>query len=195
MNNPGVLIVFSGPSGAGKDTVLKELLALNKNLCLSVSATTRSPREGEQDGKDYFFLSRERFEEMIRADQMLEHAVYCDNYYGTPRGPVDEALAAGKDVILEIEVNGASQIIRKCPGCVSIFLMPPSIAVLEHRLRKRQTEDEQTIQKRLAKAREEMSHASSYGHVVVNDALEKAVADIDAILRAEKQKRSDEDQK
>lgn len=186
MNKPGVLIVFSGPSGAGKDTVLKELMAGEPNIVLSISATTRAPREGEQDGKDYFFLTRPQFEEMIQQGEMLEHAEYCDNYYGTPRRPVEEALAQGKDVILEIEVAGASQIIRSCPGCVSIFLMPPSLEVLENRLRRRQTDSEEAIQKRLAKAKEEMGHASAYSHVVVNNELDKAVAEVAAILRSHK---------
>ncbi len=182
MNKPGILIVFSGPSGAGKDTVLKELLAADPNICLSVSATTRAPREGEQDGKDYFFLTRPQFEEMIQKGEMLEHAEYCDNYYGTPRRPVEEALAQGKDVILEIEVAGASQIIRDCPRCVSIFLMPPSLEVLENRLRRRQTDNEEAIEKRLAKAKEEMAQAAVYDHVVINDELEKAVAEVASIL-------------
>lgn len=186
MNKPGVLIVFSGPSGAGKDTILKELLASDPNISLSVSATTRAPREGEQDGKDYYFLTRRQFEDMVQKGGMLEHAEYCDNFYGTPRRPVEEALSQGKDVILEIEVAGAAQVIRSCPGCVSIFLMPPSLEVLEKRLRRRQTDSEESIQKRLAKAKEEMSHASAYDHVVVNNELDKAVAEVAAILRSHK---------
>ncbi len=184
----GVLIVFSGPSGAGKDTVLKALMASNPNIRLSISATTRPPREGEKDGEDYFFLTCQQFTQMIQNGEMLVHASYCDNFYGTPRRPVEEALAAGRDVILEIEVEGAEQVLRTQPGCVSIFLMPPSLEVLESRLRQRQTDDEQSIQKRLNKAREEMERASAYDYVVVNDQLAKAVGEIDAILHRQKKK-------
>lgn len=186
MNEKGLLVVFSGPSGAGKDTVLKRLLELNDNLCLSVSATTRAPREGEADGKDYFFLTRGQFEGMIEKGELLEYASYCGNLYGTPRAPVEEALAQGRDVILEIEVKGAGQVMQNMPGCVSVFLTPPSLEVLEQRLRSRQTESEEAIQKRLAIAREEMGHAAEYGYRVVNDSVERAAQEMLGLLREEK---------
>lgn len=185
MKNKGLLIVFSGPSGSGKGTILHEVLASDPSVMLSVSATTRSPREGEENGVNYFFIQKEEFEEMIANDGMLEHACYCGNYYGTPRKPVEEALDAGKDVILEIEVQGALQIKEKFPECVTIFILPPSMEVLDHRLHKRQTEDEPTIQKRLAQAKEELKMAPEYDYAVVNGELETAVEDMKAILRAE----------
>ena len=185
MKNKGLLIVFSGPSGSGKGTILHDVLEQNPSVMLSVSATTRSPREGEQDGVNYFFLSKNQFEQLIADGGMLEHACYCGNYYGTPRKPVEEALKNGKDVILEIEVQGALQIKQKFPECITVFILPPSMEVLESRLRRRQTEDEETIQKRLAKAKEELTFAKQYDYVVVNGELKTAVDDMQAILRAE----------
>ncbi|MDD6175454.1 MAG: guanylate kinase [Firmicutes bacterium] len=185
MKNKGLLIVFSGPSGSGKGTILHDVLEQNPSVMLSVSATTRSPREGEQDGVNYFFLSKNQFEQLSADGGMLEHACYCGNYYGTPRKPVEEALKNGKDVILEIEVQGALQIKQKFPECVTVFILPPSMEVLESRLRRRQTEDEETIQKRLAKAKEELTFAKQYDYVVVNGELKTAVDDMQAILRAE----------
>ncbi len=185
MKNKGLMIVFSGPSGSGKGTILQEVLKDDSSVMLSISATTRLPREGEQNGVNYFFLQKEAFEEMIANDGMLEHACYCGNYYGTPRKPVETAMEEGKDVVLEIEVQGALQIKKKFPECITIFILPPSMEVLEHRLRKRQTEDEPTIQKRLAQAKEELKLAAQYDYVVVNGELETAVDDMKAILRAE----------
>ena len=185
MKNKGLLIVFSGPSGSGKGTILHDVLEQNPSVMLSVSATTRSPREGEQEGVNYFFLSKNQFEQLIADGGMLEHACYCGNYYGTPRKPVEEALKNGKDVILEIEVQGALQIKQKFPECITVFILPPSMEVLESRLRRRQTEDEETIQKRLAKAKEELTFAKQYDYVVVNGELKTAVDDMQAILRAE----------
>ena len=152
---------------------------------LSVSATTRAPREGEQNGVNYLFLGKNQFEQMIADGGMLEHACYCGNYYGTPRKPVEDAMKNGKDVILEIEVQGALQIKQKFPECVTVFILPPSMEVLENRLRRRQTEDETTILKRLAKAKEELDFAAQYDYVVVNGDLKTAVDDMKAILRAE----------
>lgn len=185
MKNKGLLIVFSGPSGSGKGTILHDVLEQNPSVMLSVSATTRSPREGEQEGVNYFFLSKNQFEQLIADGGMLEHACYCGNYYGTPRKPVEEALKNGKDVILEIEVQGALQIKQKFPECITVFILPPSMEVLEGRLRRRQTEDEETIQKRLTKAKEELTFAKQYDYVVVNGELKTAVDDMQAILRAE----------
>lgn len=186
MKNKGLLIIFSGPSGCGKGTLMKELLARNDNVFLSVSATTRSPREGEQNGVHYYFLTKERFEELIAAEGMLEHACYCGNYYGTPKAAVEEKLNEGKDVILEIEVQGALQVMHKRPDAVSIFVLPPSAAELEHRLVGRNTEDRETIEKRLTQAKEEMKYAAQYDYAVVNDDLSEAVNELEAILAAEK---------
>ena len=186
--NEGLLVVISAPSGGGKGTILKELFAKDDNLVLSVSATTRSPRPGEEHGKQYYFLQKEEFEELISQGKMLEYAQYVGNYYGTPREPVEQWMAQGKDVVLEIEVQGGAQIKKLMPGCVSIFILPPSMEVLEKRLRGRGTEDEATVRKRLEKAREEIPHAKDYDYVVFNDRLEDAVEDLRAILRAEKRK-------
>lgn len=188
--NKGLLVVISAPSGGGKGTILKELFSRDGNLKLSVSATTRRPRPGEKHGEQYYFISREEFESLIAEGKMLEHAEYVGNYYGTPRGPVEEWTAQGKDVILEIEVQGGAQVKRLMPECVSIFILPPSTKVLEERLRGRGTEQESTVQKRLETARREIPQASEYDYVVYNDRLEDAVEDIQAILRAEKLKYS-----
>lgn len=184
MAKQGLLVVISGPSGAGKGTIVHELLAQDHNLCVSVSATTRSPRPGEVDGTHYYFMDKAKFTQLVETDGMLEHAVYCDNFYGTPRGPVDAARAAGRDVILEIEVQGAMQIKQKCPDCITIFILPPSREVLEKRLRDRGTEDEATVQKRMSQLEREIAAAAQYDFSVVNGALEDAVADVQAILRA-----------
>ena len=186
--NEGLLVVISAPSGGGKGTILKELFAKDGNLVLSVAATTRSPRPGEEHGKQYYFLQKEEFEELISQGKMLEYAQYVGNYYGTPREPVEQWMAQGKDVVLEIEVQGGAQIKKLMPGCVSIFILPPSMEVLEKRLRDRGTEEDATVRKRLEKAREEIPHAKDYDYVVFNDRLEDAVEDLRAILRAEKRK-------
>lgn len=186
----GLLVVVSAPSGGGKGTILKELFARNDNLRFSVSATTRNPRPGEENGKQYYFMSREEFEGMIREGKMLEHAQYVGNYYGTPRGPVDKWIGEGRDVILEIEVQGGAQVKKLMPECVSVFILPPSMAVLGERLRGRGTEDEETVLKRLETARQEIPCAKDYDYVVFNDRLEDAVEDILTILRAEKLKYS-----
>lgn len=190
MAGKGLLLVISAPSGGGKGTILKELFAQDDNLRLSVSATTRAPRPGEEHGKQYYFISREEFESLISQNKMLEHAEYVGNYYGTPRDPVEEWLAAGNDVVLEIEVQGGAQVKKLMPECVSIFILPPSMKVLEDRLRGRGTEAEETVQKRLSTARREIPQAKEYDYIVFNDRLEDAVDDIQAILRAEKLKYS-----
>ena len=184
----GLLLVISAPSGGGKGTILQELFAQDETLRLSVSATTRGPRPGEEHGKQYYFLSREEFEGLIQEGKMLEHAEYVGNYYGTPRQPVEDWMDQGHDVVLEIEVKGGAQVKQLMPECGSIFILPPSMKVLEKRLRGRGTEDEETIQKRLAKAREEIPHAKDYDYIVYNDALEDAVSDLRAIIKAEKLK-------
>lgn len=185
MNNPGVLVVLSGPSGVGKDTLLRQLEKVRTSLFYSVSATTRPARPGEEDGKSYFFLSDEEFERLIREDKLLEYARYNGHYYGTPRSAVFERLRQGKDVILKIEVRGAAQVKKRCPEAVLIFVMPPSLRSLEKRLRGRGTEDEAEIENRLAIAREEMRLADDYDYIVINGELKKAAGDVDAIIRAE----------
>ena len=188
MSGKGLLVVLSGPSGAGKDTVLKSLMQKEPGVRLSVSATTRAPREGEEDGKDYFFLSRPRFEELVENGKMLEHAEYCGNFYGTPSEPIEAWQAEGCDVILEIEVQGGAQIKTKRPDCVSIFILPPSLEVLEKRLRRRGTDAEEAIQKLLATAKSEIAQAMHYDYVIINDDLEPAVEQVAEILRTEKLK-------
>jgi guanylate kinase len=184
----GLLLVISAPSGGGKGTILKELFKRDPNLVMSVSATTRSPRPGEEHGTHYYFTDKPSFEKMIENGEMLEHAEYCGNYYGTPAAPVEQWREEGRDVVLEIEVQGGAQIREIVPDAVSIFILPPSMAVLEKRLRGRGTENEETIQKRLSTAREEIPCAKDYEYIVYNDALEDAVDEIQAIIRAEKLK-------
>ena len=181
----GSLIVFSGPSGCGKGTVLKKFFASGGEAFYSVSATTRAPRPGEEDGVQYYFLTREAFEEKLSNDEILEHTTYCGNYYGTPRGPVYERLERGENVILEIEVEGAFQIREKCPEAVLVFVMPPSLSELRSRLVGRHTEDEETINRRMEAARREVQMASQYDYIIVNDVLEEAVEELKTILRAE----------
>lgn len=186
----GLLLVVSAPSGGGKGTILKELFERDEHLRLSVSATTRGPRPGEEHGKHYYFMTNEEFEKMISEGQLLEYAGYVDHYYGTPKAPVEQWLSEGYDVVLEIEVQGGAQVKKLRPDCVSIFITPPSMRVLEERLRGRGTEDEGTVLKRLGMAREELPHAAEYDYIVCNDRVENAVEDILAILRAEKLKYS-----
>lgn len=182
----GILIILSGPSGSGKDTVLNKLVENREDIKISVSMTTREKREGEIDGVHYYFADREYFEKNISENKMLEYAEYAGNYYGTPKAPVDEMLSNGKAVILKIEVQGAEKIRSIYSDVISIFLMPPSMRVLEDRLRSRKTEDEETINHRLVIAREEMRKAPDYDYIVVNDTVENAVAGIETIIRAER---------
>ncbi len=180
----GQLIVFSGPSGVGKGTILAQYMASRDNICYSVSATTRSPRPGEEDGRQYFFLTRERFEEMIAAGQMLEYAQYSGNYYGTPKQFVEDKLAAGVDVVLEIEVQGAAKVRQACPEALFIFVLPPSFEALRSRLTGRGTEDAATVQRRLDAAIGELSQAGNYDFVIVNDDLDQAVEELAAVVKA-----------
>ncbi|WP_270739128.1 MULTISPECIES: guanylate kinase [Clostridiaceae] len=182
--NKGLLLVLSGPSGSGKGTI-NQVIAEDPNVFISVSATTRQPREGEQDGKHYYFLSKEEFESRLSTGMILEHNVYCGNYYGTPKKEVYEHLEQGHDVILEIDVNGALKVMKE-NDVVSIFIMPPSLEVLEQRLRGRGTETEEVVQQRLNEALTEISKAYEYDYIVVNDNLEDAIAQVKAIIVAEK---------
>lgn len=184
--NKGLVIVVSAPSGGGKGTILKELFKRNTNMKFSVSATTRNPRPGEVDGQSYYFTDKKHFEELIAEGKMLEHAEYCGNYYGTPKEPIEKAVAEGYDIVLEIEVQGGAQIKKKIPDCVSVFITPPSMKVLERRLRNRGTETDEVIKNRLNTALQEIPRAKDYDYIVVNDELEKAVDEIEAIIKAEK---------
>lgn len=182
----GMLVLYTGSSGVGKGTIMQELLKRDKNIRLSVSNTTRSPREGELDGVHYNFVTKEQFESLIQKDGYLEYAEYCGNYYGTPKQQVEDMLSQGYDVFLEIEVCGGLQIMEKYPDVLSIFILPPSIDTLEKRLRRRGTEDEETILKRLGEAKREIECSEKYKYVVVNDKLEDAVDEILDILKKEK---------
>jgi len=180
----GQLIVFSGPSGVGKGTILAKYMEGRENICYSVSATTRSPRPGEVDGVHYFFWTKEKFEEMIAAGQMLEYARYNGNYYGTPKQFVEDKLAAGVDVVLEIEVQGAAKVRTACPEGLFIFVLPPSFEELRSRLTGRGTEDAATVQKRLDAALGELRQAPGYDFVIVNDDLDRAVEELATVVRA-----------
>ena len=191
LNDRGLLIVLSGPSGVGKGTVRKALFNQpNNNLTYSVSATTKKMRPGEVEGKDYYFISKEEFEDKINKGEFLEHAEFVGNYYGTPLDKVNEKLDEGQEVVLEIEVMGALQVKEKMPDCVMIFLVPPSKEDLYHRLKARGTEPEEIIQERIAKANREFKVAYKYDYIVVNDEVNNAADRIMAIIRAEHAKTS-----
>ena len=184
----GVLLVVSGPAGVGKGTVCKQFLKDNPEVSLSVSATTRSPRPGEEDGREYYFLTKEDFEEKIKADNLLEYVCFVGNYYGTLKSAVEEKLAAGTDVLLEIEVEGAMNVKKKFPGSVLVFVVPPSFDELTQRLRGRGTETPEVIEKRLKRAREEFECIKHYDYVLLNDSIEDAAGRLKIILEAEKLK-------
>lgn len=186
LNDRGLLVVISGPSGVGKGTVRKALFDMkNHNLTYSVSMTTRKIRPGEVDGKDYYFVSKEEFEKKIEDGKFLEYAEFVGNYYGTPLDKVNEQLDAGNEVVLEIEVEGAQQVKEKMPDCVMIFIVPPGKEALYQRLLNRGTESEEVIKKRIEKANREFKKAKLYDYIVVNDEVNNAADRIMAIIRAE----------
>ena len=182
MTEKGVLIIVSAPSGCGKSTILHRLMELREKLCFSVSATTRAPRDGEQDGVDYFFISREKFDEMVENGEFLEHAEYVGNCYGTPKAAVDAKLNEGYDVYLDIEVQGAMQIKVQRPETLMIFVMPPSLEELERRLVSRGTDSPEVIQGRLKQAQEEFKLRDQFDFTVVNDEVERVVAEISGMI-------------
>lgn len=184
MNRKGIIIVVSGFSGAGKGTIMKALTAKYDQYALSVSATTRDPRPGEENGREYFFVSNEEFEKLIHEDGLIEHAGYVDHYYGTPRKFVEDKLNAGIDVILEIEIQGALQIKKRYPDAVLLFVMPPSAKELVNRLKGRGTETDEVIKMRLDRACEESEGIENYDYIVVNDVLEDAVERVHGIICA-----------
>ncbi|WP_297959281.1 guanylate kinase [uncultured Ruminococcus sp.] len=186
--NKGRLIVFSAPSGCGKGTMLEEILK-DKRFAVSVSATTRKPREGEIDGVNYHFLTREDFEQRIADGKFIEHAEYCQNLYGTLSSEVDGRLEQGLNVILEIEPQGAMKVRGKRPDAIFIFILPPSIGELRRRLKKRGTETDEVIEERVSKASWEISQAEKYDYIIVNDALEDAVSDFFTVIRGEQLKK------
>lgn len=183
--NRGKTFIISGPSGVGKSTVLKALLERRRNVYFSVSATTRSPREGEEDGVHYHFLDVDTFRRWIAEEQFLEYAEYVGNFYGTPKKFVDEAMDRGEDVILDIEVQGAIQVTSKRPETVRIFIAPPSWEELERRLTERGTDSPEKVQKRLLRAKVEFQTAHTYDYFVINDTVENAVEELSAIMTAE----------
>jgi len=185
VQSKGTLIIISGPSGTGKDSVLREVFKICDNFKLSVSFTTRNPRIGETDGVDYFFTSENIFLDMVSNNEMLEWTKFCDNYYGTPQKNVIRDLNQGNNIILEIEANGAQQVMKKFPDAISIFLLPPSLSVLEKRLTKRASDDELVIKKRIANANSQISFAYNYDYVVVNDDLKECARNVVDIVKIE----------
>ncbi len=185
-NNKGLLIVVSGPSGAGKDTICQKLIKENSNIWMSVSMTTRKPRPLEKDGVDYFFVSSEEFENKINDNTFLEYASYNDNYYGTPKDKVEEKLNEGKDVILVIDINGAINIKKIIPSALFIFIMPPDMETLKNRLIGRKTESKDKVVQRFITAYNEVNNYKKYNYVVVNDKVENAVNKVKSIIQSEK---------
>ena len=189
----GLLIVVSGPSGTGKGTVCGKLLAETPQLAYSISATTRQPRDGEVDGENYYFLTREKFEAEIEAGGFLEYADVYGNYYGTPLKKIEERLQAGQDILLEIDTQGALSVMEKCPDGIFIFLLPPSMAELERRIKARGSETPESLERRLGAARQEIKVGKKYNYVVVNTTVKTAVKRIQAILDAEHSRASRND--
>ena len=181
----GRILIISGPSGVGKGTIVREVMKNDPSLQFSVSATTRAMRAGEVEGESYYFVDKERFEEMIAAGELLEHACYAGNYYGTPRKPVEQALANGISVVLEIDVQGGLQVLRRRPDAISVFIAPPSFAELKRRLAGRGDTPPEVAARRLQVAAQECAVAHQYGYTIINDDLRRAVGTLEAILTAE----------
>ena len=186
----GFLLVLSSPSGAGKTTITRRLVTGDPALALSVSVTTRPPRDGEVEGRDYYFIDRQRFDEMLAQGELLEHATVFGNCYGTPRGPVETTLSAGRDVVGDVDWQGTQQLAKSVPhDLVSVFVLPPSLAALEARLRARAQDSAAVVASRMAKSAEEMSHWREYDYVIVNHEVEASVAQVRAIVTAERLRR------
>ena len=188
MNHQGILVVVSGFSGAGKGTLMKELLKRYDNYALSISATTRTPREGETDGKEYFFVTKEQFEKMRDERKLVEYAQYVNNYYGTPKEYVEQKMAEGKDVILEIEIQGALKVKKRFPDALLLFVTPPSAEELRRRLVGRGTETLEVINARLARAAEEASGMEAYDYLLINDDLDRCVEEMHQLIQAQHNK-------
>ena len=188
--NKGALIILAGPSGSGKDTIMKELFKLIPDLKFSISSITRDMREGEVNGEKYNFITREEFESLIENNQLLEYNVYCGNYYGTPKAPVEAAIAEGKEILIEIDVNGAEEVRKNCTDYYSVFIMPPSFEVLRERLIGRGADKMEVIEKRLLQAKAEIARANEFDYIVVNDDMQTAVNTLKTIIEAERCKSS-----
>ena len=189
-NRRGLMIVLSSPSGAGKTTLTRRLLADNSGMTMSVSATTRPPRPGEEDGVDYYFIDKSRFSELEATDEFLEHAKVFDNFYATPRGPVEDALREGRDVVFDIDWQGAQQLTQAAADdLVKIFILPPNMRELEQRLRTRAQDSDSVIAKRMSKSEAEISHWAEYDYVIVNEDVETALAELQTIVLAERMRR------
>lgn len=186
MTKKGILVVISGFSGAGKGTIVRQMVEKYDNYALSVSMTTRAPRQGERDGIEYFFVDEEQFEKTIEENGLIEYANYCGNYYGTPRAYVEKQLAAGKDVILEIEIQGALKVRERFPECLLLFVFPPSAKELHERLLGRGTESPEVIERRLARAYEESEGVEAYDYIIINDVLDTSVEEVHQLVKAAK---------
>ncbi|MBQ1943240.1 MAG: guanylate kinase [Clostridia bacterium] len=190
MKENGLLLILSGPSGVGKGTVVDELIRRNENITVSVSMTTRAPRAGEVEGESYYFVTREDFLSRMAKGELLEYSNHFENYYGTPKAPVSKAMSSGKDVILEIDVNGAFAVKEKMPDSVLIMIAPPSLSDLRDRLKGRNTETAEVIEERIGRAKFELGKAHRYDYVVINDDIEEATIAVETIIAAERLKTS-----
>ncbi len=190
LNRRGIMVVLSSPSGAGKTTLTKKVLNSSNNILMSVSATTRQPRPGEVDGKDYIFLSKSKFSEMIDNDEFLEYAKVFDNFYGTPRAPVEDALAKGFDIVFDIDWQGAQQLTQAAANdLVKIFILPPNMRELENRLRSRAQDSDDVIARRMSKSENEISHWAEYDYIIINEHITDAIEELTTIVNAERMKR------
>ena len=190
LNRRGIMVVLSSPSGAGKTTLTKQILNTSRNILMSVSATTRQPRPGEVDGEDYIFLSKSKFSEMIDNDEFLEYAKVFDNFYGTPRAPVEDALAKGFDIVFDIDWQGAQQLTQAAANdLVKIFILPPNMRELENRLRSRAQDSDDVIARRMSKSENEISHWAEYDYIIINEDITDAIEELTTIVNAERMKR------